>query len=229
MSSVKLSKHLYHQLGLKSWYLRKPFSVNKQNKSGVLSENEQHKQFAARVVDEHKTNLANEAAIKKTLQERSFSDDEMLGSRLNESHNNADENASQTTPEVLVSNTSPLTKAEHQENALVLLGSGLDSIWENEDELAWQLWQNIAQALGWQDKSVVFYDLDCLVSDDALINTMEEVIDLSVDWVLSMQAEHILCEQLSEGVQVIEVPDLESMLSDPYAKQMFYQTVVQNT
>ena len=110
--------------------------------------------------------------------------------------------------------------------SLVIIGSGLNSIWEDESKLEWQLLQNICQSLGWLEESLSFFDTDLLISEDATYATMEEVIDLGVEWVLSMDSEHPVSEQLAEGVQVVDVPDLDQMLSDPYAKQSFYQSVV---
>jgi hypothetical protein len=120
----------------------------------------------------------------------------------------------------------PSKLVEPQGNEIVLLGGGLDAIWLNEESLEWQLWQNIMQAFGWDESQVVFYDTEHLASEEMVFSTMEEVIELGVDWVLTMDAEHIISEQLAEGVQVVEVPDLDLMLSDPYAKQSFYQTVI---
>lgn len=112
------------------------------------------------------------------------------------------------------------------ENAVVVVGSGLDAIWDNEENLAWKLWSNIMQAFSWDDSQVVFYDTDHLVSEDMIFSTMEEIIDLGVEWVLLMDEVHPIAEQLAEGLSVVEVPDLEYMLSDPYAKQSFYQSVI---
>jgi hypothetical protein len=109
---------------------------------------------------------------------------------------------------------------------VVIIGSGLSSIWEDESKLEWQLLQNICLALDWPEESLSFFDTDLLISEEAVFTTMEEVIDLGVEWVLSMDSEHPVSEQLAEGIQVIEVPDFDQMLSDPYAKQSFYQSVV---
>lgn len=113
------------------------------------------------------------------------------------------------------------------ENAVVLIGSGLDACWQNDEALEWQLWQNIMQAFSWDEAQVVFYDTAHLASEDMIFSTMEEIIELGVDWVLTMDEEHPISEQLAEGAYVVEVPDLDLMLSDPYAKKAFYQTVVQ--
>ena len=112
------------------------------------------------------------------------------------------------------------------ENAIVVIGPDLDEVWENEEAPAWVLWQNIMQAFAWDESQVVFYDLSSLASEESVFRTLEEIIDLGVEWVLAMDAEHDITEQLADGMHVVEVPDLESMLMDPYAKQSFYNSVV---
>jgi len=109
--------------------------------------------------------------------------------------------------------------------SLVMLGSGLNSIWEDESKSEWLLLQNICQAFGLSEDQLSFFDTDGLISEEAIFSTMEEIIDLGVEWILSMDSEHPITEQLAEGVQVIDVPSLELMLFDPYAKQSFYQSV----
>lgn len=109
---------------------------------------------------------------------------------------------------------------------IVVIGAGLESIWQNEESLAWQLWQNIMKAFEWDEAHVVFFDTELIVTEDAIFSTMEEVIELGVEWVLSMDEEHEISEQLSEGVQVVSVPEFELMLSDPYAKQSFYHSII---
>ncbi len=111
-------------------------------------------------------------------------------------------------------------------HAVVVLGSGLDDIWQNDAQQAWLLWQNIMTVCGWDETQVAFFDTAHLVSEEMVFATVEEVIELGVDWILTMDDEHALSEMLQEGVQVVAVPDIESMLMDPYAKQSFYTTVV---
>ena len=108
---------------------------------------------------------------------------------------------------------------------LVLIGAGLNAVWQNESTLDWQLLQNICQALNWPIENFSFFDTDLLISDASIFATMEEIIEIGVEWVLSMDSEHPISEPLSEGVQVIDVPSLEQMLCDPYAKQSFFQSV----
>jgi len=111
-------------------------------------------------------------------------------------------------------------------DSIVVLGAGLDEIWQNDTQSAWQLWQNIMQTFEWDESQIVFFDTAHLVSEEMIFSTIEEVIELGVEWLLTMDEAHDLSEQLQEGVQVIPVPDMESMLSDPYAKQTFYHTVI---
>ena len=110
---------------------------------------------------------------------------------------------------------------------IVVLGAGLNAVWQNDETQAWLLWQNIMLAFNWDESQMAFFDTSHLVSDEMIFTTMEEIIDLGVDWVLTMDDEHPISEQLVEGVHVVSVPDLESMLSDPYAKQSFYRAVVE--
>jgi len=110
--------------------------------------------------------------------------------------------------------------------SIVVIGAGLESVWQNEESLAWQLWQNIMKAFDWDENQVVFFDTEHLVTEDAIFSTMEGVIDLGVEWVLTMNEEHEISEQLAEGVQVVSVADFDQMLSDPYAKQSFYHSII---
>ncbi len=110
---------------------------------------------------------------------------------------------------------------------IVVVGAGLDAVWQNDETQAWQLWQNIMLVFDWDESRITFFDTSHLVSEEMIFTTMEEIIGLGVDWVLTMDDEHPISEQLVEGVHVVSVPDLESMLSDPYAKQSFYHAVVE--
>lgn len=109
---------------------------------------------------------------------------------------------------------------------IVVVGAGLESIWQNEESPAWLLWQNIMKAFEWDENYVEFFDTELIVTEDAIFSTIEEIIELGVEWVLSMDEEHEISEQLSEGVHVVSVPEFELMLSDPYAKQSFYHSII---
>jgi len=119
----------------------------------------------------------------------------------------------------------PVSTAEERP-AIVVLGAGLNEIWQNESQPAWLLWQNIMLTFRWDEAQVVFFDTTQLVSEEIMFTTMEEIIELGVDWVFTMDESHELSEILQEGVQVISVPEIESMLMDPYAKQTFYHAAV---
>ena len=124
--------------------------------------------------------------------------------------------------ESVLAKSEPMVELMH----VVVLGAGLDKIWQNETHQAWQLWQNIMLAFDWDESQIVFFDTAHLVQEEMIFSTIEEVIELGVDWVLCMDDEHVISEQLQEGVHVVNVPDLESMLADPYAKKTFYSAVV---
>ncbi len=119
------------------------------------------------------------------------------------------------------------TLSSNNRSNIVVVGAGLDAVWQNDETLAWQLWQNIMLTFDWDESRMTFFDTSHLVSEEMIFTTMEEIIGLGVDWVLTMDEEHPISEQLVEGVHVVSVPDLESMLSDPYAKQSFYHAVVE--
>ncbi|WP_178862986.1 hypothetical protein [Thiomicrorhabdus cannonii] len=109
---------------------------------------------------------------------------------------------------------------------LVLIGSGLNAIWENDEALEWQLWLNICRAFAWPEEQVTYFDTDVLSSEEAVFTTLEEIMALDVEQVLSMAPEHALSEQLAEGFAVLTVPSLSDMLADPYAKRDFYETLM---
>ncbi len=131
------------------------------------------------------------------------------------------------TPQTVEQNHLNAPAVQPLENGVIVLGSGLDNIWQDESQAAWRLWQNIMQAFSWDESQVVFFDLELLVSDEMVAATMDEIINLGVDWVMTMDSEHPINELLIDGVQLIEVPDFESMLFDPFAKQSFYRAVME--
>lgn len=106
---------------------------------------------------------------------------------------------------------------------VVLLGQDLQSLWQDESTAEWQLWSNIMRAMKWSEEDVHFVDTSLLVSEEQLYSSVEEIIDSGVDCLLSMDPEHVINEVLSEGSEVLPVPDFDLMLSDPHAKKSFYQ------
>lgn len=134
-------------------------------------------------------------------------------------------NLAEVAPSSETSLLSNLANAETELPAVVLFGAGLDGLWQDESALGWRLWQNIMLAFGWDESQIVFFDTEHLVSEEMMFSTVEEVINLGVEWVLSMDDGHAINEQLVEGVLVVNVPSIELMLSDARAKQLFYTTV----
>ena len=109
----------------------------------------------------------------------------------------------------------------------MFIASGVDEIWQNEESLAWQLWENILLAFGWQEPEVEFFDAATMVTEESLFDCMEAVMELPIDQVFVMVDEHPIIEMLQEGLEVVQLPSLDEMLDDPYAKQRFYQSVIQ--
>jgi len=209
MSKIQFSHALFEQIGGASWVSRPGYfseEVQPSLQADQLSENAQHE--ALNEV------LAVEVFVPETSHEAHIPSDQSM---------HVENDAQQADR---LDETVPLKPSSDIENAVVLIGAGLDTIWQNEDNQAWQLWQNIMKAFKWDESQVIFFDTELLVTEDMVFSTMEEVIDLGVEWVLTMDDEHDISEQLAEGVQVVSVPEFESMLSDPYSKQSFYQSVI---
>lgn len=114
-----------------------------------------------------------------------------------------------------------------QQVARVFIASGVDEIWQNETSLAWQLWESILFAFGWQESEVEFFDAATMVTEESLFDCMEAVMELPIDQVFVMLDDHPIVEMLQEGLEVVHLPSFEEMLDDPYAKQRFYQSVIQ--
>lgn len=119
------------------------------------------------------------------------------------------------------------TQLSSVQAARVFIASGVDEIWQNEESLAWQLWENILLAFGWQESEVEFFDAATMVTEESLFDCMEAVMELPIDQVFVMVDEHPIIEMLQEGLEVVQLPSLDEMLDDPYAKQRFYQSVIQ--
>lgn len=224
MSKTKFSADLFEQLGGTHWQARE----------GVLPS----------AIEQGSTDfLVNEEVLEPTVVQQqvleSQSDPSMdneLASPVAQAEENANPSlftdgaesfAEQQAETVVESIEEPLLQAEPVvQNGVVLIGQDLESYWQNEEAVEWQLWQNIMQVFGWDEAGVQFYDTRLMVSEDMVFGTIEEIIDSGCEWVLSMDDEHLLSEQLSEGLQVVSVPDFEDMFADPFAKKTFYQTVL---
>lgn len=200
MAHPKYSSELFSQLGGVNWVARESFFSSVQDRS----------------VSQHASDIETKSED-KALKESNVHDEAPLEMPAESQQSSMVEH---------VESQPSTTSMQAIENPVVIVGSGLDAIWENEEELAWRLWQNIMFAFGWDESQIVFFDTDHLASEEMIFSTIEEVIELDADWVLSMAFDHPISEQLAEGVQVIDVPSLDDMLADPYAKQSFYQTVI---
>lgn len=108
---------------------------------------------------------------------------------------------------------------------LILIGGGLHGFWEDESRLEWQLWSQIGEALGWTQE-IRFFDTEVLTTEEGIYASFEEILASGAEQILTMDVDHSLSQQLAEGMALIEVPTLEEMLSDPYAKRSFYQAVL---
>lgn len=207
MSKVQFSTDLFEQLGGTNWVTR-PGNFFEANDS--VSEPEESSVSSALLNDEQ--------GVIETIESVP------TASELQSEHI---PQSAEVSSQVFEPEAEPKLKVvSHINNAVVLIGPGLEKIWQNEDDLAWQLWQNIMKAFSWDESQIVFFDTELLVTEDMIFSTMEEVIDLGVEWVLTMDESHEISEQLAEGVHVVSVPEFESMLSDPYSKQSFYHSVV---
>lgn len=117
----------------------------------------------------------------------------------------------------------PKTSVQKVENPVVVIGHGLQSFWQDDESLEWQLWLNIMHAFNWHEEQVLFIDSELLTTEEQAFASVEEIIDMGAERLLSMDLEHSINDMLSEGVEILAVPDLDAMLSDPYAKKSFYQ------
>ena len=211
MSKVKFSTDLFEQLGGTNWVTRPGnFFETKNSVKDLVSDPKESQQ---------PTVLESNPQVIAESNESTLPASELQVAEITQT---VDASSQMFEPYV----ESKLNTASHTNNAVVLIGPGLERIWQNEDDLAWQLWQNIMKAFRWDESQVVFFDTELLVTEDMIFSTMEEVIDLGVEWVLTMDEMHEVSEQLAEGVHVVSVPEFESMLSDPYSKQSFYHSVV---
>ncbi|BBP42961.1 hypothetical protein [Thiosulfativibrio zosterae] len=126
-----------------------------------------------------------------------------------------------------IASTTAMSSVQVEKVPFIVIGEDLSRVWQNDESLEWQLWKNIAEVFGWGVEQIPFYDTLLLNSEDAIMATLEEVMEMELDWVLSMDAESLLAEHLQEGLRVKPCPSLSTMLSDPYAKKTFYQLMLQ--
>ncbi|MCF6254224.1 MAG: hypothetical protein L3J38_05695 [Thiomicrorhabdus sp.] len=206
MSKVTLSSALFEQMGGVNWQLRSDMTL--------------HSDGSKRLERSIEPQIAEQPSEQMAMPE----EEEVTTSTVIEASVMSLEKATAHSE-----THSELHAVAKERPSIVVLGAGLNEIWQNDSQPAWQLWQNIMLAFDWDETQVVFFDTSQLVSEEMMFTTMEEVIELGVDWVFTMDDSHELSEMLQEGVQVIAVPEIESMLMDPYAKQTFYHAAVSVT
>lgn len=120
----------------------------------------------------------------------------------------------------LVQNEAPLSVTKV---AFVLVGAGLDDVWQNEASVQWALMLNILKAFQLSEEPLRFFDTAHAVTDDAVFASIEEVIDLGVETVFAFEENSPLIEQLEEGLQVVFLPSLDEMLQRPQAKRETFE------
>ncbi|MBO1923608.1 hypothetical protein [Thiomicrorhabdus sp. 6S3-12] len=156
-----------------------------------------------------------------------------MGSPVSEDHEGSGESDvsnSESHPEPKMNKASELKASQASKlkevaplRQVALVGQGLQSLWQDESKAEWQLWSQIMLAMGWSEEEILFVDTSLLISEEQVYSSVEEIIDSGVDCLLSMDPEHVINEVLSEGSEVLPVPDFDLMLSDPHAKKSFYQ------
>lgn len=107
--------------------------------------------------------------------------------------------------------------------AFVLVGAGLDDIWQNESAVQWVLMLNILKAFGLSEEQLRFFDTAHAVTDEAVFASIEEVIDLGVETVFAFEESSPLIEQLEEGLQVVFLPSLDEMMQRGQAKRETFE------
>lgn len=107
--------------------------------------------------------------------------------------------------------------------AFVLVGAGLDDIWQNESAVQWVLMLHILKAFGLSEEQLRFFDTAHAVTDEAVFASIEEVIDLGVETVFAFEESSPLIEQLEEGLQVVFLPSLDEMMQRGQAKRETFE------
>jgi DNA polymerase III psi subunit len=129
-------------------------------------------------------------------------------------------------PQAVQAAAVPKTVVQTVENPVVVIGHGLQDFWQDDESLEWRLWSNIMQAFNWHEEQVLFVDSALLTTEEQAFASVEEIIGMGAERLLSMDDEHPINEMLSEGAEILSVPDFDLMLSDPYAKKSFYQQAI---
>jgi hypothetical protein len=109
---------------------------------------------------------------------------------------------------------------------VVVIGSGLEEVWQNEASEAWLLWQNITQAFGWEGEPW-FVDTHQWYSEEAAMVSLQELEQEGVKQVIVLGDQESL-DYLYEFADVILLPDFDELLNDPFSKKYFFQTCLES-
>ncbi|UQB41823.1 hypothetical protein JX580_09120 [Thiomicrospira microaerophila] len=109
----------------------------------------------------------------------------------------------------------------------VLLGSGLSVLWQQPENQAWLLWNAIMQFHLDDFQQMRYFDTADLQTEDQQFEALEQIIELGVDRVFTMDAEHPINEMLAEGAQVIMLPHFEQLIEQPLLKREVYFALIQ--
>lgn len=195
MSKTTVDSFLLEQLGIENWRLHTQF--NHSNSDENTSDISQHELEAEVVDSDSALHVASEAA-----------DYHVDKSQVEEGH-----------AEVSDDLLAPLTT---EKVALVFVGEGLEQVWQNDEAPAWVLMLNILDALKVHQEEVVYFDTALLHTEDAIMMTIEEIIETGVEQVFSFDEDSMLNEALTEGLHVEVLPSLDEMLVQGSAKKQVY-------
>lgn len=111
--------------------------------------------------------------------------------------------------------------------AWVLIGDGLSAIWQNENHQAWWLWRNMLDYHLKSPEQVLFFDTEQILGEEAGFEVIEQLIELGVETVFSMNPNHELHHSLAEAIQLITLPSFDQMLEQPQLKRQAFISLEQ--
>ncbi|WP_024850734.1 hypothetical protein [Hydrogenovibrio kuenenii] len=195
MSKVAIDSSLLEELGVKDWRMHTQF--NHSNLAENTSDTVQNDSETEVVDSDSVLHVASEAA-----------DYHADKSQVEESQVGVSDDL--------------LTSLATEKVALVFVGEGLEQVWQNDETPTWGLMLNILDALNIHQEEVVYFDTALLHTEDAIMMTIEEIIETGVEQVFSFDEESMLNEALAEGLHVEVLPSLDEMLAQGFAKKQVY-------
>lgn len=116
--------------------------------------------------------------------------------------------------------TTPTYAPEASElKKLVLFGRGLQAIWKQAENPAWQLWRAILNFHLSKPEQLVFYDTANISDEDKIYDVLDDLAEKGIELAFSMDSEHPINEFLAENIQLIFLPSLEEMLEQSILKK----------